>query len=167
VRLAILLVFVAACRGAARSPSEVGVTPPAIELTTTGGKRVALAHYTGANDQTIVVFYRGFWCETCIHWLRALATHADEYKQRRIGLVAIAADEIADMAELQKRVPEVTLLADVKLSGSVAWGLVPAGAEESTAATFVIERDGSVRYRRLAAPTSDYPTYAELAAALR
>ena len=59
------------------------------------------------------------------------------------------------------------LLTDLKLVGSVAWGLVPAGAEEPEPGTFIIDRSGVVRYRKLGDAKGDWPTYAEVAAALR
>ena len=79
----------------------------------------------------------------------------------------MAADDVADMAELQPKLPTITLLTDVKLAGSVAWGLVAAGAEEPEPGTFVIDREGVVRYRKLGDEKGDWPTYAEVAAALR
>ena len=71
------------------------------------------------------------------------------------------------MVDLQPKLPTVTLLTDVKLAGSVAWGLVAAGAEEPEPATFIIDRGGVVRYRKLGDAKGDWPTYADVAAALR
>jgi peroxiredoxin len=72
------------------------------------------------------------------------------------------------MVALQPKLPAVTLLTDVKLAGSIAWGLVPAGTEEPAPATFIIDRGGVVRYRMLGnGNKGDWPTYAEVAAALR
>lgn len=71
------------------------------------------------------------------------------------------------MAQLQPKLPAFTLLTDVKLAGSVAWGLVKTGAEEPEPATFVIDRKGVVRYRKLGDAKGDWPTYDDVAAALR
>lgn len=70
------------------------------------------------------------------------------------------------MAALQPRVPSVTLLTDLGLAGSIAWGLVSAGAEEPEPGTFIIDREGVVRYRALAGSWGDWPPYADVAAAL-
>ncbi len=56
-----LLVIVAACSRPVQPLTEVGVAPPAIKLTNGAGAQVALADFTGAHSQTIVVFYRGFF----------------------------------------------------------------------------------------------------------
>ena len=71
------------------------------------------------------------------------------------------------MVDLQPKLPTITLLTDVRLAGSVAWGLVPAGAEEPAPATFIIDRGGVVRYRKLGDAKGDWPIYADVAAALR
>ena len=56
-----LLVLVAACSKPVQPLTEVGVTPPSIKLTNGANTQVALADFTGAHSQTIVVFYRGFF----------------------------------------------------------------------------------------------------------
>lgn len=48
----------------------------------------------------------------------------------------------------------------------MAWGLVKAGAEEPEPATYVIDRSGVVRYRKLGDAKGDWPAYADVAAAL-
>lgn len=68
--------------------------------------------------------------------------------------------------QLQPKLPTVTLLTDDKLAGSIAWGLVPAGAEDPAPATYVIDRQGVVRYRKLGDAKGDWPPYADVAAAL-
>jgi peroxiredoxin len=82
-------------------------------------------------------------------------------------VVAIACDPPADGAPLQKAVPQVTLLEDPDKTASTAWGVLPAGGDEPDAATFVVRRDGTVAFRRLADPSHDWPTYDELFAALQ
>jgi peroxiredoxin len=81
--------------------------------------------------------------------------------------VAIAADSIEDMASLQQKLAAITLLSDLDLSASAAWGQREAGATNPSPGTFVVGRDGVVRWRRLDEPSGDWPTYAELVAAIR
>lgn len=59
--IAVLLVLAAACSKPVQPLTEVGATPPGITLTSGANARVALADYTGAHAETIVVFYRGFF----------------------------------------------------------------------------------------------------------
>ena len=62
--------------------------------------------------------------------------------------------------------PKVTLLIDPELAASTAWGVRVPGAESPSPGTFVVGRDGVVQWRRLEDKRGDWPTYAELAAAL-
>lgn len=70
------------------------------------------------------------------------------------------------MAPLQAKLAKITLLADLDLSATTAWGLREPGAEHPSPGTFVVGRDGLVQWRRLAEKSGDWPTYAELAGAL-
>ncbi len=81
--------------------------------------------------------------------------------------MALAADDVADMVVLQRKLPALTLLTDLGLAASVTWGLVPAGSEGAAAATFIIDRGGVIRYRKLGDAKGDWPPYADVAAALR
>ena len=81
-------------------------------------------------------------------------------------MVAIAADAVTDMAALQTKLPRITLVSDTTLAASKAWGLLLAGGEHPNPGTFVVA-GGTITYRRLEDRRGDWPTYAELAAALR
>jgi hypothetical protein len=81
-------------------------------------------------------------------------------------VVAIAADSVADTAALQAKVVGVLLLSDPGLAASAAWGVRVPDADSPSPGTFVVGRDGLVRWRRLEDPRGDWPTYAELNAAL-
>jgi hypothetical protein len=70
------------------------------------------------------------------------------------------------MAALQPKAPGVTLLTDPGVAASTAWGVHVPGAESPSPGTFVVGRDGVVQWRRLEDKRGDWPTYAELAAAL-
>ncbi len=81
-------------------------------------------------------------------------------------VVAIAADDVEDMAPLQTKVPGILLMTDPKLAALQAWGVLQREAEHPSPVTFVIGRDGIVRWRHLLDVRGDWPTYAELRAAL-
>ncbi len=81
-------------------------------------------------------------------------------------MVAIAADSVSDMASLQPKLARITLLTDLDLSTTTAWGLHAPGAENPSPGTFVVDRDGVVQWRRLEDDRGDWPTYPEVASAL-
>ena len=99
-------------------------------------------------------------------WLGELAKHATELQQRDVGIVAIAADSVADMAALSAKLAGLTLLSDLDLSVAAAWGLRIPGAESPSPGTFVVSRDGLVQWSRPGDEHRDWPTYPEVAAAL-
>ena len=101
-----------------------------------------------------------------MRWLGELAQHAAELEARDVGVVAIASDSVSDTAALQARFPRLLLLTDPDVSAATAWGVHVAGADNPSPGTFVVGRDGVVRWRRLEDERGDWPTYAELAAAL-
>jgi alkyl hydroperoxide reductase subunit AhpC len=82
-------------------------------------------------------------------------------------VVAIAADSVADTTELQAKLAKIPLFTDLDLSATTAWGLRAPGAEHPSPGTFVVNRDGVVQWRRLEDKNGDWPTYPELAAALK
>lgn len=79
--------------------------------------------------------------------------------------MAIASDSVAEMAALQTKLPQVTLLTDLDQKAAIAWGVHYPGADDPTPSTFVV-RDGLIRYQRIEQRGGDWPTYPELAAAL-
>ena len=70
------------------------------------------------------------------------------------------------MAGLQVTLKEIRLLSDSKLVLSTAWGLHEAGADSPYPATYIVGRDGQIRWRFVGANHHDWPAYSELAAAL-
>ncbi len=69
------------------------------------------------------------------------------------------------MAALQTKLPRITLVTDPQFATSAAWGVHVPGAENPTPTTFIVA-GGTIRWRYLANPRGDWPTYAELASAL-
>lgn len=87
-------------------------------------------------------------------------------------MVAISADDRAAIGEWRGRFgPAVEFLADPKLEAIGAYALVhpraaPSGADAARPATFVVGRDGRVRYAREAASVLDRPDPGEVFDAL-
>lgn len=82
-------------------------------------------------------------------------------------MVAICGGKVEDAVPLQDKLAGVMLLVDTDLSTTAAWGLRDPGAEEGNPATYVIAKDGKITFRRLADNGKDWPTYDEVAAALK
>lgn len=84
-----------------------------------------------------------------------------------MAVVGIAADSVKDTADTQKDYPQITCLTDLGGTVSQQWGLMIPQADHPEPGTYIVEKDGTVKYRRLEEKgKGDWPTYAELAAAL-
>jgi hypothetical protein len=70
------------------------------------------------------------------------------------------------MRDLQPKLKGVTLLTDPTMKATEAWGLRLAGAEHPSPGTFVVARDGTVMWRRLADAKNDWQSWDEVAAAV-
>jgi hypothetical protein len=102
-----------------------------------------------------------------VGWLGELAKHSSELGAKGVAIYAVAADDQEHTADLQKTLGGVTLLRDEpSLASTAIWGLKVGDAEAPWPATYVIEQDGSIKWRHLRDEHGDWPTYAELASAL-
>lgn len=70
------------------------------------------------------------------------------------------------MASIQPQLPDFTLLTDLGLTHSDAWGLHAPNAEHPSPATFIVGRDGTIKWRYLGDRRHDWPKYDQVAAAL-
>lgn len=83
-------------------------------------------------------------------------------------VTAIAADPVDDMRSIEAQLPGVRLVSDPKLVVSNAWKRHVDGSDSPTPGTFVVAADGTIEWQRLPdAKGNDWPTYAELSAALK
>ena len=82
-------------------------------------------------------------------------------------MTAIAADSVEDMAALQTTLKGVTLVSDSKLVASDAWGRHIQGSDSPSPATYIVDGGGVIEWRHMPDQHGDWPTYAELAAALK
>ena len=84
-----------------------------------------------------------------------------------MGVVAIAADAVKDTAALQTDIPKITLLTDLDLKASDGFGLHIPGAEHPSPGTYIVDKSGTVVWRKLEEAGKDWPTYPEVEAALK
>lgn len=71
------------------------------------------------------------------------------------------------MAALQTTLKGVVLVSDAKLVASEAWGRHVQGADSPLPATYVVDGNGVIEWRHLPDQNGDWPTYAQLASALK
>jgi len=173
---------------AARAP-EVGEPAPEFTLADQRGEQVSLAELL-RDGPVVLVFYRGEWCPYCNLQLRTFQAHLGQLAEHGAQLVAISPQtpdhslSMAEQNELGFRV-----LSDVGASVIDEYGLRfevdqqlraltesvgndigahngPAGWTLPAASTFVIDRDGVVRYAHVRGDWRERAEPADVLAAL-
>ncbi|AKF05142.1 peroxiredoxin family protein [Sandaracinus amylolyticus] len=130
---------------------DVGDVAPDFVLPDSSGAPRRLAVLC-AERPHVVVFYRGHWCPFCLRQLGQYRERWGELDALGFGLVAISVDEpqrssaLAAQLELPFR-----LLCDARREVVSAYGILNAGEKGGIAypATFVLDRDRTVRFRSL------------------
>lgn len=166
--------------GITENAIQDGQTAPDFALTNAKGKNVSLYDQL-KNGPVVLTWYRGGWCPYCNLTLRELQKHLPQFKELNATLLALT-PELPDksLSTKEKNELEFEVLSDLDNVMARAYGLVftlPADVAESYSnsfsmleyngndtkelplpATYVIDREGKVRYAYLAA---DYRTRAE------
>lgn len=86
-----------------------------------------------------------------------------------IGVAAISADPPADSRALvsRLRLTGLPLLSDPDLATIVEWGVAMKGNDLAVPSTFVVGRDGTIRWAYVGSDQSDRPPMAEIVAQAR
>lgn len=167
--------------GQADRAVTVGAQAPRFNLPSAAGQTVALADLL-TNGPVVVTFYRGAWCPYCNIALRSLQQHHEAITARGARLVAVSPqipDESLTLAEKHELTFDV--LSDIGSDTAKQYGLAFDLPDDLAAvydklgfdlqrvndghprtlplpATYVIDRDGVIRW---ALVDADYTTRAE------
>lgn len=147
----------------------VGLPPPEFELPDTDGVTRTLQDLVG--QKLLVVFFRGFWCDTCQGQLRLMRQDHQEIVDRGGRLVAISAEAVerARLGRAEASLPFL-VLCDPTLTTIERYGVDhrpdPNGAGIARPAVFLLDRDGVVRYAHVGEDPWDRPALGTLLLAL-
>jgi peroxiredoxin len=181
-----------AAAGIADHAVAVGDPAPDFVLPDTVGRSIALADLVRTGP-TIVTFYRGGWCPYCNLELRAYAERMPEFVEAGVRLVAISPQTPdASLSLVERAELPFTVLSDVGNVVAGGFGLVHAvpapvnavyvanGYDLATdnaqdpddislplPATYVIDRDGTVRFAAVSADYTDRANPDDVLAAAR
>jgi peroxiredoxin len=170
-------------QGVADRALGVGVAAPGIALPDAHGAEVRLADLL-ADGPAVLTFYRGGWCPYCNLELRAYAERMPDFDAAGIAVVAISPQTPdASLTQVERDELPFTVLSDVGNTVASAFGLVHAvppeleaiyvgsghqlardNAQEPGAvtlplpATYVVDREGIIRF---AAVSADYKDRAD------
>ncbi len=156
--LALFLGFAAACRPSANSADTrtayqaVAAAPlaPTWTLTDLDGKSVSSADFKG---KVVVVDFWATWCGPCVHELPGYIELQKKLGPQGFTLVGLSLDEISP-AQVKKFAAQKGINYPIVMAG--AEQVAAFGNFEGIPATFVIDREGKLRFEKHgAAPIED------------
>lgn len=127
---------------------------PALDLPLAGGGRFDL-HAPGGESATLLMFYRGHFCQRCRGQLRELDAKNDQLKALNTRVVAISMDDQAKAEATRKEweLVRVAVAYGMSVETARAWDLylsTPIRKDEaplfSEPACFLIRADGTVQF---------------------
>lgn len=152
---------------------------PTLEVKTTNGTMFNLSS-SGAENFTLVVFYRGLHCPICAKYLIELERLAQEYMNRGVRIIAISSDneERAKMMAEKVSANLVEFGYGLNLSDARKWGLyissgrgpTSIGIEEpalfSEPGVFLVRPDGTLYYGSTQTMPFARPSFQDLLAGI-
>jgi peroxiredoxin len=147
----------------------IGAEAPDFPLPTAAPPERLLSSLRG--KAVVLIFYRGHWCQSCRRQLGQLATAYETIRSLDAELIAISADTQEDAPE-----PAVTrgwkfpVISDRRLTIIDQYGVRdeadPAGRLIAHPATFILDREGIVRFGHVGADRQDRPAVGAILLAL-
>ena len=127
---------------------EVGQQAPNFTLYGEGNKEVSLADFHGRN--VVLFFFPKAFTGTCERQVVEHAQRSDDFKRFDAEILGVSTDQAPSLTEFARHCEaagKVTLLSDFRRQAVRDYGVaVESGPLPNQRATFVIDREGTVRY---------------------
>ncbi len=133
----------------------VGQRAPDFTLARMGGGTTTLSSFRGRKN-VVLVFYRGFWCPYCIKQLTGMRQLLDAEMKKDTELLVVSVDDSTGTQKTVARIsadgvaPDFGFLSDPDHAVIARYGILnPNGGSRGIPhpATYVIDREGVVRWR--------------------
>ena len=142
------------------------ISAPSAVVTKRDGTEIDLASLW-EKQKVVVVFYRGGWCPHCQKQLGDLQKNQMQFAKADAIIVGITSDSVEDVNKTRDKLAlNYELYSDPGLKVISLWGVEDVGNGIARPATFVVERGGTVTYRKIGKSPADHPSVDELIAAL-
>ena len=132
------------------------------------GPEYSLSSFEG-DKNVVLVFYRAFWCTNCREQLEDLSAHYDEIRDLDAEVLVVSTDDLADAGWVvdQLGVP-YPVLYNTELNVPMDWGVFSLlGDDLATSSTFVIDKEGVIRWLHVGFDIEDQAPTADLLAQLK
>jgi peroxiredoxin len=152
-------------------PIQVGTQAPDFTLKDQNNQEIRLADFRG-RKAVLLVFYPLAFTGTCQGELAGIQEHLHEYADEHVQVLTISVDSpYVHKVWAMREGWDFPMLADFWPHGAVAqaYGVFNAGAGFANRGTFLVDRDGVVRFAEMAGPgeTRDQDGWRTALAALR
>ncbi len=130
-------------------PLEIGAPAPDFSLTDQHGQQVKLGEFAGTKN-VVLVFYPFAFSGVCTGELHELRDHVSDFSNERTALLAVSCDHMfSQRAYADRDGYPFPLLSDHWPHGAVssAYGIFNERAGCSGRATFIIDRNGILRWQ--------------------
>lgn len=133
----------------------VGTRAPDFTLRNMDGATTTLSSFRGKKT-VVLVFYRGYWCPYCIKQLAGMRQLLDAEMKKDTELLAVSIDAEPQTRQTIARIsadgvpPDFAFLSDPDHAVIARYGILnPSGGSRGIPhpATYVIDREGMVRWR--------------------
>lgn len=148
-----------------------GAAAPSLEIDTVGGPRWILAE-SQPTTYSIVIFYRGRFCNVCRRYLPEIQAHASALAERGADLVVISADDLetAQATKSDWGLDDLTIGYGLEPQTMLDWGLFMSEADPGRAmpavfsepGLFLIKPDKTVFYEAVSSAPIGRPSIDEL-----
>jgi glutaredoxin-dependent peroxiredoxin len=153
------------------APPQVGQKAPEITLPNTmDGSKPWSLHEALKKGPVVVAFMPGAFTGTCTKESCNFTANLSDYAKFGAQVVGVTVDsKHAQAAWAARDNIKIPLLSDFEKKTVTAWGLTWASSWGNTTkrATFIVDRNGIVRYANVQPNASDEPNYAEIQKALQ
>jgi len=143
---------------------RVGHIAPRILLDDPDGKRIDSYSFKGKKN-LIIVFHKGEKSRGCLDWLQELRKSSKKIELFNCIILAIAVDQPRLMKKLKQKMDwDFPLLYDKRSETISAYGVLDSSSEkgEPHPATFVVDRLGIIRYRKVYSDYKEKSTVREI-----
>ena len=153
----------------------IGKPAPDFALPTFGGGITTLSSFRGKKN-VVLVFYRGYWCPYCVKQLGELRQLLDAELKKNTELLVVSIDGDNETKQTIARVgkdglaPDFTFLSDADHAVIARYGILnPSGTRRGIPhpATFVLDRQGVVRWRDVQTDYKIRPTIESILTAVK
>lgn len=155
---------------------QVGSAAPDFTLPRFQGEPVRLSQFRGRSN-VVLVFYRGYWCAYCIRQLQDMRNLLDDELKGDTELLVVSVDaeretgmSVTRIAREDGRAPDFGFLMDTDHSVIARYGILNASGTRRGIphpATYVIDKQGVVRWKDVQTDYRIRPANADIVRALK